>query len=473
MVTIEPMRLTLDLSGLATSVATSHDAIEDVVGQGRTALVHDQRIGLADTRLTAELGVVHDLAVGLMLPLRAVRTTIDYVADGKTVALVTPDVHHRNETLVGLGDPWLWARYGRGFGRFTLGARLGASLPLGRTEEDPFALGDMGLRHQHLQFGTGTVNPLAGIEVGRAFGAFSAHAWLVTQQILYANHHGYQAGDRYAASLLARSPLGTDRLDVQAGVEVMAETAERWHGVVHGDEGNQGRVDLLASVGASWRFGETWSVSLSAKIPAYVYVKNAQLSYPLVGMLGLATVFDFGDGHSHSHEGDDEHDHGDHEGGGDEHGSGHGDEHGAGGAHGAADDHDHAGAHEGTSPAPGIDVVELARAGEAVDLVPVAGKVTVFDFWATWCKPCKELERGLLRLGREHPGLLAVRKVDVVSDESPAWRRHLAPGDFILPHVKVHGPDGKLLFARSGNPHAILDAIAEALRGARAPSRGP
>jgi hypothetical protein len=35
--------------------------------------------------------------------------------------------------------------------------------------------------------------------------------------------------------------------------------------------------------------------------------------------------------------------------------------------------------------------------------------------------------------------------------------------------VKVHAPDGRLLFARSGDPHALLDAIAEALRAARAP----
>jgi thiol-disulfide isomerase/thioredoxin len=440
MVTIEPRRLTLDLSGLATSVATSHDATEDVLGRGPTALVHDQRIGLFDARLTAELGLVHDLAVGLLLPLRTVRTRIDYVAAGEAVALVAPDVHHRNETLVGLGDPWLWARYGRGFGRFRLGARFGASLPLGRTEEDPFTLGDRGLRHQHLQFGTGTVNPLLSLEAGRAFTGFSVHAWFVTQQSLYENRHGYHAGDRYAAALLARSPLATERLDVQLGLEAQAETAERWHGVVHGDEGNQGRVDLLASAGASWRIGESWSISLSAKLPVYVYVKNAQLSYPIVGMVGLTTVFDFGDGHSHG----DEHDHGD----------GHG---------------DHGDAAAGEAPGPGDDVVEVAREGAAVDLVPVPGKVTVFDFWATWCRPCKELERGLLRLGREHPGLLAVRKIDVVDDESPAWRRHLAPGEHILPHVKVHAPDGRLLFARSGDPHALLDAIAEALRAARAP----
>ena len=30
------------------------------------------------------------------------------------------------------------------------------TLPLGRTVEDPFALGDMGLPHEHSQFGTGT-----------------------------------------------------------------------------------------------------------------------------------------------------------------------------------------------------------------------------------------------------------------------------------------------------------------------------
>jgi thiol-disulfide isomerase/thioredoxin len=434
MTTIEPLRLTLDVTGLATRVATSHEAVEPVVGRGPTSVAHDQRLTLLDTRLVAELGVVHDVAVGAMLPWRAVRAGIRYLdASGQAVALETPSIHHRDETLSGLGDPWLWIRYGRGFGRFTVGVRAGVTVPLGRTEEDPFELGARGLDHQHVQLGTGTWDPIVGLEASHAWKSVSLYAWVVTQQVLYENRRGYRAGNRYAGALMARSALGTETIEAHAGLEVQVEAAERWRGLVPTDDGNQGR--------------ESWSVNLQAKIPAYVWVKNAQLSYPVVGLVGVAGVFDFGDGHDHAHEGEGEDDHGE--------------------GHGPGDDHDHGHGHGPDAGVDdGLDVAAIAARGEAVDLVPVPGKVTVFDFWATWCKPCAELDRLLAALGRRHPGAIAVRKIDVVDDESPAWKRHLAPAGHILPHVKVYGRDGRLVLERSGDPHALAEEIERVVRAA-------
>jgi hypothetical protein len=79
-----------------------------------------------------------------------------------------------------------------------LTARAGLTIPLGRTEEDPFALGDMGLQHQHIQLGTGTANPVVAAEIGRSWGAWRAVGFGLTQQVVYENSKGYQAGDRYA-----------------------------------------------------------------------------------------------------------------------------------------------------------------------------------------------------------------------------------------------------------------------------------
>ncbi len=141
-------------------------------------VIHDQDSLAAETRLTAELGVTRWLAAGVVLPVRVFDTTIRYLdASGAEVNIVNPSVHHRDERLVGPGDPWLTARAAIRAGAFTLGARLGVALPVGRTEEDPFARGDLGLPHEHSQFGAGTFEPLIGIDGARRFGAVRVYAY--------------------------------------------------------------------------------------------------------------------------------------------------------------------------------------------------------------------------------------------------------------------------------------------------------
>ena len=77
---------------------------------------------------------------------------------------------------------------------------------------------------------------------------------------------------------------------------------------------------------------------------------------------------------------------------------------------------------------PDLDVLEFIKDGSAPDLVPVPGKITVFDFWAPWCKPCKQLSGDLRELSMRHPDKIAVRMVNVVDWDSPAAARWLTPG---------------------------------------------
>jgi thiol-disulfide isomerase/thioredoxin len=110
----------------------------------------------------------------------------------------------------------------------------------------------------------------------------------------------------------------------------------------------------------------------------------------------------------------------------------------------------------------GVDMSEIASKGESARLEPVAGKVTVFDFWASWCAPCSELDHRLAELGRRYPDRLAIRKLEVVDGSSPAATEHLEPTTS-LPHVKVFGPEGALLFELSASPAEIAARVESAL----------
>jgi hypothetical protein len=195
------------------------------------------------------------------------------------------DIHHRNETLNGPGDPWLLLHGARNAGPWTLSARAGASLPLGRTEPNPFALGRQGLPHQHIQFGTGTVDPMLGVGAGRRFGATTLELSALGRFPVATNGHGYQAGARYLVTLESTRKLATHWF-AGAGLQLAREDAETWDGRVE-EEGNLGRTDVLLALALTRGVGRS-GLTLGVQIPLYTHAVGAQLSYPVIVSLGVS-----------------------------------------------------------------------------------------------------------------------------------------------------------------------------------------
>ncbi|HZA50516.1 MAG TPA: hypothetical protein VE549_07235, partial [Myxococcaceae bacterium] len=173
----------------------------------------------------------------------------------------------------------------------------GLTIPLGRTEPDPFALGRAGQPHQHIQHGTGTLNPVLGLDIGRAFDRFQLSAYGQTLLFLYENGHGYQAGNRYLAGISGETNLGSN-LRLGLGVDVLNEQPERWSGQVQQD-GNVGRTDVLAGGLVGYAFGPITAV-LSMKVPVWQKFIDAgdgsdggpgQLAYPAIVNVALQRTF--------------------------------------------------------------------------------------------------------------------------------------------------------------------------------------
>ncbi len=54
--------------------------------------------------------------------------------------------------------------------------------------------------------------------------------------------------------------------------------------------------------------------------------------------------------------------------------------------------------------------------------VEQAGIVTVVDFWATWCGPCRMIAPILDQLAEEYAGKVQVAKLDVDSNQATSMR---------------------------------------------------
>jgi hypothetical protein len=260
--------------------------------------LHDQRFYAGELRSILGYGVTSQLGLELQLPLRVIHTTIRFRRlDGTAFEPDYENIHHRNETLFGLADPWLLGRVSGQFGNLALASRGGVGLPAGSTEEDPFARGRAGLRHQHIQFGTGTFHPIFAVDASLTFGRTRLSAY--AQEILFAyeNEHGYQPGNRFSAGISGDVELAPS-FRAGIGADVLNEQPERWHGLVQQD-GNVGRTDILFGGMLSYALGSVLA-SLSVKVPVwqhFIATSHApgqdpgQLTYPAIVNLALATSF--------------------------------------------------------------------------------------------------------------------------------------------------------------------------------------
>lgn len=255
--------------------------------------LHDQGLTVLEVRPVLELGLTPNASAELQLPVRLVASSITYRRmDGTPFEPPNPGLHHRDETLAGLGDAWLTVRAAWSMGALRVGARLGSTLPLGSTVENPFSLGAAGLEHQHVQFGSGTFQPLLGADAAWRFdAAWSVRGYAQWIPAPFENRFGYRPGDKVnAGALVEWLPPGW--LGASLGADVLSEGAERWGGVVQQD-GNVGRTDLLVGGGLQGTWEGVGRLFATVRVPVAQWFSaggdhDGQLTYPAVVQVGFA-----------------------------------------------------------------------------------------------------------------------------------------------------------------------------------------
>jgi hypothetical protein len=256
---------------------------------------HTLDIGLLEWDLDAQLGLHKRFAFEFLLPIRA--TIIDATFEDAN-GVVLPgfaSIHHRDETIAGIGDLTLGGRIGlvlpENVQRWMLALRVGASLPTGHIEPDPFELGEQELPHQHMFFGSGVVIPVVGFDTTISFDKWALVGWSVARLPFYENRYGYLQSTSLVGGVGAQSGFGLKRWTFLIQPELYFETPAFWNGK---PARNSGRTSLIATAGVFARPAEGWQIHLLLKVPYQTWAKGGQLSWPFVATLGFTYTFDVG-----------------------------------------------------------------------------------------------------------------------------------------------------------------------------------
>jgi hypothetical protein len=218
---------------------------------------------VSETAVDASLAITPWFGLDTRWSVRIVDVSPSYSELDGAPKSVPDDIHHHDETIGGVTDPWLLARFAAVTGSFVSVGRLGLSLPLGKTVEDPYRLSRRGLWHEHVQVGTGTVVPIVGLSLAYTVAPVTIGLGGTGFFSMFESSKGYRAPPRFYFDHRVSVTLLDGVLTPFAQAILAHEGEEYWHGDV-GEEGSNIRTEIYVGGGLGWRFYDRWSLEGSA-----------------------------------------------------------------------------------------------------------------------------------------------------------------------------------------------------------------
>ncbi len=198
------------------SLQGGHPETKGLGPQGQVIQVplHGHEVSLDYLRLELELGYAFAENWGFLfrIPFDLKNQTAE-IAFAEPVSpqereaiLKNQGIHHRTETYRSVSDLMLLATHNQQ-GIFHeddfLKVSAGTTLPAGKTVENPYKLGEEGLKHLHIQFGTGTFDPLLEVDYRIPLARqLSLGAYAVGRLPLYENRETYQGPVEITSGLI-------------------------------------------------------------------------------------------------------------------------------------------------------------------------------------------------------------------------------------------------------------------------------
>lgn len=235
-------RITLNVTnGFDYQGGHPHDEGLLTTGQKIIVPLHEHIVELdfVRTELSLEYTFKTNWTVWLRIPydIKMQTASINYLEpvtqNERKAILRKRDIHHRTETYTGISDfRLLFAHRINGYlskkGRLDLA--FGTSLPVGKTEKNPLEAGEEGEKHLHIQFGTGTFDPL--LELHYVMGLtdkISLALFTINKVSLYQNSKKYQ-GPFETTSGFSFGYRATDWLIPRLTFANFTQTWAKWDG---------------------------------------------------------------------------------------------------------------------------------------------------------------------------------------------------------------------------------------------------
>jgi hypothetical protein len=271
-------RISLDVS-VSRGLSGGHPETEGLTagGQIMETVLHAHEVTLDLTRyelgLTRSFNENWDAFVRIPYFIKDQRATVVFPHGGspeeREAAIRNGFAHHRTDVYEGFSDIELgagWKKRGLLGDGSIFRFSLGVAIPTGATEPDPLVAGDLGLVHNHVQFGNGTFDPILDVYYGRPLN----EKWAVSlygkgRFPLYKNDHGYR-GSIEGTFIPRISFLPNKRLSLSAGLAANYYDYTQWSGR---RDPNSGQFSLNASLSAGYKFNEHLTGSLSVLLPLY------------------------------------------------------------------------------------------------------------------------------------------------------------------------------------------------------------